>query len=291
MNPENLAYLQDKLKFLGFGESSLLNEELREKTEKGDIAFQLQTATSYSDDAMLEAKLYFMMGNENRYYLQKYDARLRYDGDPDKNKAQTFFVYKGKGFTLKEAFNLLEGRAVYKKLIDTNGVEFQGWSKLNFNIRDVNGNYRFYRFGDQYGYDLEKVLELYPILNWQSKETKAHLVRSLQRGNLHPVYLVKGEKKAKCFIAANPESQMISISPMSQNAREKVEDILKEIKNDMSSELMESRAILPGPGDEQEEDILETETIGAPVEADTPTRLPASGRKSQKSSRNRSSTL
>ncbi|MBS1661383.1 MAG: hypothetical protein JST68_10075 [Bacteroidetes bacterium] len=264
VNKENLAFLQDKLKYLGFGEGSPLNQDLTEKVGKGDISFQLHTAVSYGDDTMVEAKLYFLLGNESRYYLQKYDAKLSYDSCPEKNKSQTFFIFKGKGFTLKEAFNLLEGRSVYRKLNDANGVEFQGWSQLNFSLKDPAGNYRYFRYGDLYNYNLDKALNIYPILNLQNDDTKEYLVRSLQRGNSHPVYLVKNDKRAKCLIAANPESRMITIHPIGGSAKT-IKEILSEIRKEMPFEMPEFKEVLPGD-DEQEDDSLETEVIGAPVD-------------------------
>ncbi|HEY6900198.1 MAG TPA: hypothetical protein VI233_06125 [Puia sp.] len=283
MNKENLDYLQDKLKFLGFGEASPMNDELADKVGKGDISFQLQTAVAYGENAMVEAKLYFLQGNEERYYLQKYDARLRYDGHPEKERSQTFFIYKGKGFTLKEAFNLLDGRAVYKKLQDPNGVEFLGWSQLNFSLRDPSGNYRYIRYGALYNYDLERVLNIYPILNLQNDAIRETLIRSLQRGNAHPVYLVKDGKKAKCLISANLETRLITIQPIGGSARS-----IKEILNEeLPFDVPDFVKALPN-GDEEEDESLETEVIGAPVEVDDPVREPVLAGVPSKASRKRS---
>src|ERR1700744_2308525 len=113
MAQNNLDFLNTDLKYLGFGEKSLLNQHLEAQLLRELPAFELFTEAFYDNDTKLEAKLYFTRSaKENFYYFNKYDALLRYAGEPDKDRAQTFYISKGHGVTLKEAFNLLQGRAV-----------------------------------------------------------------------------------------------------------------------------------------------------------------------------------
>lgn len=51
------------------------------------------------------------------YFVNKYQATLKNE-DPGKDKSQTFYINKGNGVTAKEAYNMLDGRAVNKKLMD-----------------------------------------------------------------------------------------------------------------------------------------------------------------------------
>jgi hypothetical protein len=50
------------------------------------------------------------------YFFNKYDASLQ-----AKDMAQTFYINKGSGITAKEAYNLMEGRAVHKELENKEG--------------------------------------------------------------------------------------------------------------------------------------------------------------------------
>jgi len=228
MNQENLEYLQERLKYLGFGEDAPINEELKEKVLRGEPAFQLLTEALF-EDCRMEAKLYFeRSGVKDHYYFKKYDALLQYSDGIEADKQQTFYIFKRWGYTFKEAFNLLEGRAVYKKLVQKKEeIEYPAWSQLNFKEKDSFGNYKIKEYKEDYNYDLEKVLEMYPIVELQDELLKKALIRSLQRGNIHPVYFIRNNRREKVFIEANPKSKMITISQQATRAAVRAEKFLK----------------------------------------------------------------
>jgi hypothetical protein len=58
------------------------------------------------------------------YFLNRYRATLKND-DPEKEKAQTFYITKNSGITAKEAYNMLSGRAVNKDLNNKEGQPFK----------------------------------------------------------------------------------------------------------------------------------------------------------------------
>jgi hypothetical protein len=213
MKNDNLAFLRNDLKYLGFGEAITFNEQLEREILKGTDEFQLRTEARFDEWTNLEATLYFRKGdNYDMYFFNKYDALLTYEGDPRRNKAQTFYVSKGKGVTFKEAFNLLEGRAVFKNLIDAEGVKYHAWIQLSFSERIANNtNYRVRQFGERYGYDLEKVLSNYPIRELDDEKLRIHLLYSLKKGNVHPVTFAKSSKIETMFIEACPEFKTITI--------------------------------------------------------------------------------
>jgi len=49
-----------------------------------------------------------------------YDASLKKDGTAE-SLEQTFYINKGQNITLKEAYNLMEGRAINKDLTNQQG--------------------------------------------------------------------------------------------------------------------------------------------------------------------------
>lgn len=228
MNQENLDYLQNRLKYLGFGEDAPINKELEEQVLRGEREFQLVTEALF-EDCRMEARLFFeRSAASDHYFFKRYDARLQYSDGIEADKQQTFYVYKKWGFTFKEAFNLLEGRAVYKKLVmPKEEIEYWAWSELDFSSRNGFGNYKIKEYKENYNYDLEKVLEMYPIVELQDEELKKALIRSLQRGNIHPVYFVKNNKREKLFIEANPKTKMITISQQATRAAVRAEKFPK----------------------------------------------------------------
>ena len=219
MNKDNLAFLQDNLKYLGFGEYSLLNHLLESEMTRGTLSFELHTDAFFDEDTRLEAKLYFRRSDQlDMYFFNKYDAVLMYQDNPERNKAQTFYIYKGSGVTLKEAFNLLQGRAVHKKLTTSAGEKYTSWIQLNFEQKDLHENYKYKYFRSENRYDLAKVLDHYKLREMENEETREMLFRSLRRGNLHPVTLMKSNKTEKLLIHANPQFKTINIVPPATRA-------------------------------------------------------------------------
>lgn len=215
MNNENLEFLKDCLKYLGFGDKLFLHQELAEFITQELITFQLETEAIFGDGKKLEVTLYFRRSEQlEMYFFHKYEARLRSGTDPNIYRVQTFYIHKGTGVTLKESFNLLEGRAANKNMICLEGQKYNAWIQLNFAEKDQCNNYKVIQFRPQYGYDLERVLEKYPIRELDDSELRAPLLRSLRKGNRHLVTFAKPTKTEKMVIEANPRFRTINIYPV-----------------------------------------------------------------------------
>ena len=136
MIEKNLEYLKDNVKYHGFGET--LNPELENQLKKGAPEFTLDYKTDVNKRSM-EATLHFKKSDStDMYFFNKYDARITAEKN-DQSVAQTFYLNKGQGVTLKEAYNLLNGRAVHKELVDKNDQKYQAWIQLDFAVKDKNG--------------------------------------------------------------------------------------------------------------------------------------------------------
>src|SRR5688572_31492784 len=118
------------------------------------------------------------------------------------DKSQTFFIKKNSGVTAKEAYNLLNGRAVNKDLTNQEGEKYNAWLQIDWDQKDNNGNHKFKMIHKAYGYDLEKELRKHPIQNLDGEMYKERLMKSLERGNLHEVVFQKSDKAERMFIAA-----------------------------------------------------------------------------------------
>ena len=276
MNSKNLDFLQSALKYLGFGENTPLNEELKTQIEAGLAEFQLYTEECFDDYSRIEVKLYFVRSTrDDMYFFNKYDALLHYPDEPENDRAQTIYLNQhSRGFTFKETFNLLEGRAVYRELTGFDKEKFYAWSQLNFDEKDLHGNYKFKRYYERYAYDLEKALHTYPILELQNDKLKEHMIRALQRGNAHPVTFVMGKKADKYLIQADPKSRLLTFCSQATRAAHRLAARQKTLG-------MEGQ-ILPAPdkakGGASEEDKeptpMEIETVGIPAEINFPAEVP-----------------
>jgi len=213
MNNGNILLLKEKLRYLGFGEGVASGDRLDIEIEKGLVEFQLKTAACFDERSTIEATLFFRKcDNFDLYSFTKYDALLYYDEGGSLGKRQTFYIKNGNGVTFKEAYNLLQGRAVYTTLWDSDGVKYSTWIQLSFTERTRdNTGYRVRQFGENYGYDLEKVLSTYPILELQDEKLKMNLLCSLQKGNVHPVSFIKANKMGRMYVEAFPATKGLKI--------------------------------------------------------------------------------
>lgn len=208
MNTKNVEYLKDSLRYLGFG--SFLNDDLEKNIINQVEGFHLKTAIGYMNKRV-DYTLYFRRSQSmDMYFFNRYQASIAGQHmEPDRK--QTFYINKGGGITAREAFNLLEGRSVYKQLISKEGVRYKAWLKLDPESVDQYGNFRFRHFNDQYGYELEKVLSGFPIRELKDPEETRQLLVSLQKGNLQAVHFQQPAGEEKFYIYAQPQFKTIGL--------------------------------------------------------------------------------
>lgn len=212
MNDENLKYLENNLKYLGFGEQ--LNAALKESISHGPQGFNLQSPTFEMPDPAkrydpgfgdkVSYVLNFSKSKEtDMYFFNSYEATLK-KADTTDLISQTFYINKGKGVTAKESFNLLSGRAVNKDVVLKSGEKANLWLKLDFTEK-VDGKYAMKNFGEKYGFDLSATIDRFMIADLEKPGFKDQLMKSLQRGNVHEVSFSKDGRETNGFVTANPQ--------------------------------------------------------------------------------------
>jgi hypothetical protein len=212
MNENNLEYLQNNLKYLGFGDS--LNTQLKEAIEKQLPEFKLRFETEIPaphakdkpelDDAMRYELDFSKSKDTDMYFFNKYNASLQLAGQPNVID-QTFYINKGKGVTVKESYNLLSGRAVNKDVVLKSGEKANMWLKLDLAEHDPEKGYAIKNYGENYGFSLAAAVDKFVLPDINKPGFKDQLMKSLERGNLHEVNFSKDGKEMKGFIAANPQ--------------------------------------------------------------------------------------
>jgi len=206
MNEKNLDYLKDNLKFMGFRD--VLNEDLEKNVREGRPEFQLRHNEEMYKGRM-EATLHFRQSpSTEMYFFNTYVARLTKENGLD--RSQQFYLNNGKGVTLKEAYNLLDGRSVLKDLVNKEGEKYKAWVKLDFS-KPENNQYSTRQFHEEkYGYNLVNELgklNLSPL----PEEKEKQLLQSLQKGNLQAVNFLKNGKETPLFIEANPQFKSVNV--------------------------------------------------------------------------------
>jgi hypothetical protein len=207
MNQENLKYLTDNIKYMGFGEK--LNEALQNNLKEGKPEFQLSYKAEINKKPF-EATLHFRKSeNSDMYFFNSYQANLQ-KSNGDKVE-QTFYLNKGKGFTMKEAFNLLDGRSVNKELTNKEGQSYNAWVQLDFEKKDKHNNFEMKQFHENYGFDLKEAVGKYAIPGIKDPKQEDALMQSLQKGNLQAVNVEKDGSTRMMFIEANPQFKSVNL--------------------------------------------------------------------------------
>ncbi|QXV64018.1 hypothetical protein INP83_13025 [Mucilaginibacter sp. 21P] len=226
MNTENLSYLQKQLLNLGFGEK--LNQELKKNIEAGKKEFTLLTDQEYNKQ-QVDYTLYYKAGDNNEmYFFNKYDAALR-----DKEMQQTFYINKGSGITAKEAYNLMEGRAVYKQLENLEGEKYHAWVVIDKENRTENGNFKLRPFTEGWNYKPERAIDKLDIVGIGEEGAREKLMRSLEKGNRHQVTAMKDGKEVKLYLEANPAEHRVNLTNWKGEAQQLEHYKKSEVKNEV----------------------------------------------------------
>ena len=207
MNEQNFDYLKNQLKYTGFGEE--LQPDLREKILTGQPHFILIHRAVIGKDRT-ESVLHFNKSEHNEmYFFNRYFLSLINDQN-ESSFTQSFYPGQN-NITLKEAYNLMNGRAVHKEITSKEGKNYRAWLQLNFNETTESGEFKMKQFHQNYGYGLRQALVKYPIKELEHVESSQSLIRSLEKGNRQSVtFIIEGQEQ-KMFIEANPQFKSLNI--------------------------------------------------------------------------------
>ena len=225
MNTENLNYLQKQLLNLGFGDK--MNDDLEKQIKAKKTEFTLDTTQEYNKQNV-DYKLHYKAGENNEmYFFNKYDASMQ-----GKDMQQTFYLNKGSGITAKEAYNLMEGRAVHKQLENLEGEKYNAWIVLDKENKTENGNFKLRPFTDGWNYKPERAIDKLDIVGINEEGARDKLMKSLEKGNRHQVTAMKDGKEVKLYLEANPAEHRVNLTNWKGEAQQLEHYKKPEFKND-----------------------------------------------------------
>lgn len=214
MIQKNFDYLKDQVKYLGFGEN--LAGEIREKLEAGKKEFKISHEAKFDKD-VVNSTLHFGNTKDGELiFFKRFDLSLKKDGHDDLIN-QTYFVGEKNNFTLKERYNLLDGRAVYKTMNSFEKIgegadekfklsdnTYTSWRGLDFKQTDDAGNYLLSK---PIYWDCKDELNKYPVKGMDMTYDKNRLAASLEKGNLVNVTVMKDGAETPLKMAVNPRME------------------------------------------------------------------------------------
>lgn len=214
---DQVQYLKDQLKYLGFGEDEKLHKDLEKGIKSTKTQFEIKTS---SDKALPENKVDFLLRfnkpDSGGVFFNSYQAMLK--NDKDESIHHKFPVNRENTFTAKEAVNLLEGRAVK--------IEFQNpkteqkepaFVQFNFNEpKTENGNYNFQNFYKNYGVDTARIVEKSNLI-FDKPEWKENTIKSLEKGNIVKVKFELDDKVVEGKAVLNPQYKNLNLYDSDMN--------------------------------------------------------------------------
>ncbi len=245
MNQKNFEYLRDQVKYTGFGDG--LEKDLKQNIKEGKPEFKLQHNVQYGKDSVTATLNFSQSKQSDMYFFNSYHVSLQKDNKAEKME-QTFYINKAGNITLKEAFNLMDGRSVNKDLANKEGQIYNAWIQIDFKQSDDNGNFKLKQYHQNYGYDLEAVLSKHPIKELGNNDFKASLLDSLKKGNLQSATFQMNGTEQKQYIEANPQFKTINIYDASMQRvdnrhsvkEQKSEGESKSVKQESKKEIQTS---------------------------------------------------
>jgi hypothetical protein len=167
------------------GFADAVTPRLRTMLDKGQERIEAPLLRWFGADEV-QGKLQLRKSDRSdSYSLESFDMLLRKAGHTD--WLQQNFQQFGGPYTLPEAYNLLSGRPVYKRIGYGGGKPTEAWLKLDLERRLENGNYASKYYHPKDGFDLGAVLGRYPIRELEDDRQRKALIGSLQRGDLAAV--------------------------------------------------------------------------------------------------------
>ena len=205
-----LDYLKNQLKYLGFGESNKLHQDLEKGVNSNEKTFKIHTQ---SDRAMqgneVNFTLNFNKSEKGGVFLNSFNATLK--NEIGEERTHNFGVNH---FTAKEAVNLLEGRSVKTEFKENEPV----FVKLNFaEEKNEYGNFKFQTYNQQaYGVDTAKIVEKSGII-FDKPEHKDNTVKSLEKGNIVKVKFNLDNKITEGNAVLNPQYKTLNLYDKEMN--------------------------------------------------------------------------
>lgn len=211
-NAENAGFLEKQMLYSGFGE--IPKNELHDKLKEGKDEFQLVYDKKFGKDSA-RALLNFKKSDKDAsmFFFNSFDLLLKKEGK-EETLQRNFSVFYGNAYTLREAYNMLDGRSVGKTFTwgDKNDKELRkqefAWEDLDFISVDERGNYKTNRY---YDYDIEKVVDGYPIKGLEFEKSKEGLISSLKKGNRVSVIMNTSKGEQLINIEANPSGNSLNL--------------------------------------------------------------------------------
>ena len=214
---DQVEYLKNQLKYLGFGEGEKLHKDLEKGINSKKQQFEIKTT---SDKALpgnkVDFTLKFNKSESGGIFLNSYNGKL--SNEKSDEISHNFPVNRENTFTAKEAINLLEGRSVKIEFHNPKSDQ-QETAFVQFNFEEPKtekGNYNFQNFHKNYGVDTAQIVEKSNLI-FDKPEYKENTIKSLEKGNVVKVKFEQDDKVVEGKAVLNPQYKNLNLYDSDMN--------------------------------------------------------------------------
>ena len=206
-----VKYLKDQMKYLGFGEEEKLHKDLEKGINSKKQEFEIKTS---SDNTLPENKVDFTLkfnkSESGGVFLNSYNAKLT--NNKNEEISHNLPISKESSFTAKEAINLLEGRSVKIEFLNPKSQQVEpAFVQFNFNEpKTEKGNYYFQNFYKNYGVDTAKIVDKSNLV-FDKPEWKESAIKSLEKGNVLKVKFKENDQVIEGKAVLDPQNRNLKL--------------------------------------------------------------------------------
>ena len=206
-----VQYLKDQMKYLGFGEGEKLHKDLEKGIKSKKNEFEIKAS---SDKALPGNKVDFILKfnktESGGVFLNSYHSKLT--NDKNEEMSHNFPVNRENTFTAKEAVNLLEGRSVKIEFLNPKTDQKEpAFVRFDFSEpKTEKGNYKFQNFYKNYGIDTAEIVEKSNLV-FDKPEYKDSTIKSLEKGNIVKVKIKDNDQVVEAKAVLNPQYKNLNL--------------------------------------------------------------------------------
>lgn len=208
---DQVQYLKDQMKYLGFGEGEQLHKDLEKGINAKEQQFEIKTGSDKASPGNhVDFTLKFNKTERGGIFLNSYQATLTNENNEE--RSHNFPVSRESSFTAKEAINLLEGRSVKIEFLNpkTDQVE-PAFVQFDFNQPKTDkGNYLFQNFYKKYGVDTDKIADKAGLI-FDKPEWKETAIKSLEKGNIVKVKFKQEDSVIEGKAILDPQNRNLKL--------------------------------------------------------------------------------
>ena len=208
---DQVKYLKNQMKYLGFGESEQLHKDLEIGINSKKQQFEIKTTSDKTlPGNKAEFALKFNKTEQGNVFFNSFDAKLTKENGEE--ITHNFYVNRENTFTAKEAINLMEGRSVKIEFHNPKSDQ-QETAFVQFNFdepKTEKGNYLFQNFYQNYGVNTEEIVEKSNLI-FDKPEYKENTIKSLEKGSITKVKFQMDDKLIEGKAVLSPQDRNLKL--------------------------------------------------------------------------------